>query len=98
MYRKVREQDYRKKKLYEKGLWNFYNSRIGAWEYDETYYGHGCHTEKDENGKVWVKKYYKSKGYQTDKKHANRKIRNYKGTIKDGGHCFKICNALWEYY
>jgi hypothetical protein len=29
-------------------------------------------------------------------KYGNRKIRYYKGDIKDGAHCFKIYNAKWE--
>ena len=34
--------------------------------------------------------------FKSLKKHGNRKIRYYKGDIKNGGHCYKIYSAKWD--
>lgn len=38
------------------------------------------------------------KRFKSLKKYGNRKIRYYKGDLKDGRHCYKIYEAKWELY
>lgn len=98
MKKRITEQEYRKKKLNYTTVSNFYNRKTGEWEYEVTKYGPSCYTKTDNNGKLWVKKYYKGSSFQADKRYGNRKIRYYKGIIKNGSYCFKIYNAEWNYH
>lgn len=38
------------------------------------------------------------RSFKSLKKQGNRKIRYYKGDLKNGKHCYKVFNAKWEYY
>ena len=78
-----------KKFMYVTGQYTNKYSYIGVtsgveWVEEGGYYKKWSVTKEHGNRK----KFYQDYG--------NRKTRHYKGEIKNGRHCFKIYNALWE--
>ena len=71
------------KHCHKTGAYKGWGFHFGDINYNET---KGRYTRNYKKGMKWMKKY------------GNRKIRQYKGDIKDGSHCFKIYSAKWEYY
>ena len=47
---------------------------------------------------IFLKRYYRGKRSRYLKQQSNKKVRHYKGSIKNGGHYRRIFDYWWELY